>query len=193
MSSLPSTSGETTRLLQRLQGGDPAASDALLNAVYAELHRLAASHMSRQPDHHTLQVTALVHEAWLRLVDRAEASYENRKCFFAMASRVMRNLLVDHARSRRARPDGAPAARISLAEHFEEGGRGPGDFDLLALDDALEALGSMDPELLRVVELRFFGGLTSAESAEILGMPLRSFERALQVARLWLGKRLSAG
>lgn len=190
MLELPVSSAATTQLLNRLHAEGFGANEELLRAVYAELHRLAAHHMARQPAVHTLQPTALVHEAWMRLVDQKDATFESRGRFFALASRVMRSLLVDHARRRAARPHEG-AMRITLNDEATAGETAR-EAVLLDLDEALEDLGRTDEELLRVVELRFFGGLTAQEAANALEMPLRSYERSYQVARLWLQKRLSA-
>lgn len=173
-----------TLLLQRLSDGDESAAAELLPLVHDELHRLARHHMAGERAEHTLQPTALVHEAWMRLVGGQGTEWEGRQHFLRVASRAMRNVLVDHARARRAERRGGDRGREpfdAAVELYEEGG-----VDLVALSDALEQLEGVDPELLRIVEMRFFGGLQNREVAEALGTSLRSVERGWATARAWL-------
>jgi RNA polymerase sigma factor (TIGR02999 family) len=157
--------------------------------VYAELRRLARSYLQRERESHTLQPTALVHEAYLRLVDQTRVTWENRAHFFGVAAQLMRRILVDHARARDAVKRGGSAVKLSLEEgHFRpEASEG----DLLALDEALERLGATDARMSRVVEMRFFGGLSEAETAEVLGISDRTVRRDWQMAKLWLYRELS--
>ena len=185
------------RLLERMRAGDADAQGELLARVYAELHRLAKSYMAAERREHTLQPTALVHEAFVRLSNGAPASPENRVQFFRTAARAMRQVLVDHARARgSAKRDGA---RIELDEAVtdavtdavalnEERG-----VDLLALEEALAELEATDEALAHLVELRFFGGLEAEEIAGLLGASERTVRRDLQFARAWLRRRLEGG
>ncbi len=174
----------TTLLLRRLEAGETAATEELLPLVYDELRRLAERQMGRESPGHTLQPTALVHEAWLRLVGELGAGPSDRRQFFGLASHVMRNVLVDHARARRAAKRGGARGRESL-DHavvvYEDKVH-----DLVELDAALAKLAEMDEQLLRIVELRFFGGLTNREAAEVMDIPLRTLERGWSTARAWL-------
>ena len=179
---------DLTRLLQRVNDGDAAASEQLFPLVYQELHRLARQQMARERSDHTLQPTALLHEAWLKLAGGAEVAVDDRAHFFRLAARAMRNVLVDHARARNAdkRGGGAsaqPLEGILLA--YEDR-----DVDVLALHEALERLEQMDAPLARVVELRWFAGFSNPEVAAALDMSLRSVERAWFTARAWLRTEL---
>jgi RNA polymerase sigma factor (TIGR02999 family) len=175
-----------TRVLARLRAGDRDAFDDLVPLVYEELRRMAHSQMSGQRSGHTLQATALVHEAVARL--SGGGSWNDRVHFFSAAARAMRCVLVDHARSKARVRRCQPGERVALDDVvavYEER-----SFDLVELDDALDLLASFDPGLARIVELRFFGGLDVAEVAQILGMSLRSVERELVCAKAWLRKTL---
>ncbi len=179
--------GEVTLLLQRAREGDERAGEALLSLVHGELRRLAQSAFSSAPPGHTLQPTALVHEAWMRLA-RSEGGWQDREHFYAVAARAMRSVLVDHARRRGALRRQAPGARVELdgvVASFEERAG-----DLAALDAALEELAARDQELARIVELRFFGGMQHPAIARVLGVPLRRVERGWSTARAWLLTRL---
>lgn len=176
-----------TVLLQRMASGDARAADELLPLVYAELHELAASLMRGQGPDHTLQPTALIHEAWLRF---SGGSFDNREHFAAVAAKAMRSVLVDHARGKQTEKRGGALERAPLdavAEVFAE--RAP---DMLALDGALERLARMDPELAKIVELRFFAGLSVEETARTLGSSTASVTRSWRVARMWLLRELDA-
>jgi RNA polymerase sigma factor (TIGR02999 family) len=182
--------GEVTRLLAAWSGGDPGALDALIPLIYGELRTLAARSLSRESAGHTLQPTAVVHEAYLRLVDQKRATWKNRNHFFAVAAQTMRRLLVDHARRRNARKRGGSPTRIAL----EKAGAAvtPPETDVLALDRALEKLAALDAHQAKVVELRYFGGLTLDETAEVLGTSPSTVSRAFRLARAWLYRELSA-
>ena len=192
----------TTRLLNRLADGDSSVADELLERIYSELHLLASSHMGQQAQNHTLQPTALVHEAFLRLVDTPDASYASQGHFYALASKVMRTVLVDHAREKNAKKRGGGRSRVPLEVHAPEleGPQGPGGpggaerdgiYDLMDVNEALEVLAAVDPQLVEVVELRHFGGLSNARVAEVLGVSERTVERRLRSATVWLQRRLA--
>lgn len=198
--------GRVTQLLAEWSGGDRKALDELMPLVYAELRRLAQSHLRRERPGHTLQRTVLVHEAFLRLVNQREVQWQGRAHFLGLASRVMRRILVDHARARLAakRGDGAPV--LSFDEAIGDGGDAldaspdpeglfvtpdrPG-IDMVALDDALNRLETLDEQQGRIVELRFFGGLTVEETAQALGISPATVKRDWAVARAWLHRELS--
>jgi RNA polymerase sigma factor (TIGR02999 family) len=156
--------------------------------VYDELRRLAASRLRRERDGHTLQPTALAHEAWLQLVDAPQVEWRGRAQFLAVAARAMRQILVDHARRRGARKRGGDLAQVTLFDDAATFGRS--QLDLLALDEALEALGALDERTVRVVELRFFSGLEMKEIAGVLGCSQATVENDWYLARAWLRKRL---
>ncbi|HZS09091.1 MAG TPA: sigma-70 family RNA polymerase sigma factor [Blastocatellia bacterium] len=180
---------EITQLLINWSNGDQSAIDQLMPLVYDELHRLAASYLRRERDNHTLQPTALVHEAYLRMIDQHSVSWQNRAQFFGLAAQVMRNILVDHARGHRAAKRGGAEYTLSVSR-ADRPGRRP-DLSLIALDDALNDLAAIKPQHARVVELRFFGGLTIEETAEITGISHATVERDRAFARAWLKKELS--
>jgi RNA polymerase sigma factor (TIGR02999 family) len=173
-----------TVLLQRYGAGDRAAADALMPLLYDELRKVAAGHLRHERAGHTLQPTALVHEAWIRLVDDPARDVEGRRHFLGLAARVMRRVLVDHARERNALKRGGGAATVTLDDAvalYEQR-----DLDVTDLDDALSRLNAMDPQLARIVELRFFAGLTNEEVAVAEALSLRTVERAWSTARAWL-------
>lgn len=168
--------------------GDQESLQALLPLVYVELRRLAQHHLRGERSDHTLQSTALVHEAYLRMVKPASMQLDNRRHFFALASQIMREILVDHARSHRAaKRDGG--SRVTLDEAAELSKSKC--VDLLALDDALNKLSEMSPRQSRVVELKFFGGLSIEETAEFLGVSSATVEREWAAARAWLYREIS--
>jgi RNA polymerase sigma-70 factor (ECF subfamily) len=177
-----------TQLLAAHRDGDRDALDRLVQLIYHDLHRIAAGYLGRERAGHTLQPTALVNEAYLRLVRAEEAGYENRAHFLGIAARVMRQILVDHARKHSADKRGGQRARVTLTEDvaLQSGER---DVDLLLLDDALRKLAAKDPHLTKLVELRYFGGLTIEETAEVLASSSATVKREWAVARVWL-KRL---
>ena len=181
---------EVTQLLLAWGQGDRSALDQLTPLVYDELRRLARRYMRRESPGHTLQTTALVNEAYLRLVDQRNVKWQNRAHFFGVSAQLMRRILVDFARARHNLKRGGKARQVSLDEALvvsEE--REP---DLVALDDALSALAEIDPRQSQVVELRFFGGLSVEETAEVLRVSTDTVMRDWKVAKLWLLRELSA-
>ena len=175
---------EVTRLLQQWSDGRQDALDRLLTEIYAELRRLASSYLRRERPDHTLQATALVHEAFVRLVDQRAVRWQNRAHFFGIAAQAMRRILVDHARARAAGKRGAGEQKMPLDEALLVT-TGP-DVDLLALDQALTRLAAIDPQQSRVVELRFFGGLTIEETAAVMNISPATVGREWTSAKAWL-------
>jgi RNA polymerase sigma factor (TIGR02999 family) len=189
----PHGASAVTELLLAWGAGDPAALDALLPVVYEELRQQARRALRREGVGHTLQPTALVHEAYLRLVDQRRARWESRTQFFAVAAQVMRRVLVDHARTRRAAKRGSGAAHLTLADADLAAvteADVPSEIDVLGLDDALERLAALDPDRARLVELRYFAGLSIAAAAAVLGVSPATVGREGAVARLWLRREL---
>lgn len=183
---------DITQLLLNAENGSASAVDRLFAALYDDLRRIAAERMRHEDPGMTLQATALVHEAYARMIDQTRARWQNRAHFLAVASQVMRRILVDHARSRGRQKRGGDWIRVPLAEQLATGG--PMDEEtLLALDDALRRLEAAHPEQARVVEMRFFGGLTQEESASVLGVTDRTIRRHWDFARAWLFRDLGAG
>ena len=178
---------EITRLLSALNEGNRDAVDALIPLVYAELRRLAAYYLRGERGGHTLQPTALVHEAFLKLVEQ-ETPWQNRAHFFAMAASLMRRILVDYARSHKAEKRGGAAEKIPLEEAFVFAREKPAQ--MIALDDALKKLAEIDPRRGRIVELKFFGGLNNEEIAEVLGVHSNTVLRDWNLARAWLKTQL---
>jgi RNA polymerase sigma-70 factor, ECF subfamily len=186
---LPATPAQdVTELLLAWGEGDRAALDALVPLVYAELHRLARHYIRGERPGRTLQTTALVHEAYVRLIDASRVRWESRAHFFAVSARLMRRILVDAARTRGARKRGGDVPRVPLDESIDVA-TARGD-DLVALDDALTVLAAVDPRKERVVELRYFGGLTVEETAEALKVSVDTVMRDWKLARLWLHREL---
>lgn len=185
-----------TQLLHAWGSGDGSALDALFPIVYSELRQRAARVLDRESAGHTLQPTALVHEAYLRLVDQRNIRWEGRSQFFAVAARVMRRVLVDHARARLAGKRGSGVKHVTLLDaRLEADGSssaGVDAIDLLALDDALVRLAAFDPRKARLVELRYFAGLSIPEAAESLGVSQATVIREWSMARRWLHRELSA-
>ena len=182
---------EVTGLLQAWSDGDQAALDKLMPLVYAELHRLAKRYMGREHTGRTLQTSALVNEAYLRLVDAHGVRWQNRAHFFAVSAQIMRRILVDFARTRQNLKRGGGARQVTLDEGLvvsPESGA-----DLLALDEALEKLAILNPRQSRVVELRYFGGLNEEEAAEALNVSSRTVRHDWSLARAWLYRELSCG
>jgi RNA polymerase sigma factor (TIGR02999 family) len=179
-----------TRLLIAWGGGDQAALEALAPHIHQELHRLAAGYMSRERPGHVLQATALVNEAFLRLVDWKEVQWNNRAHFFGVAAQMMRRVLVDYARARGRAKRGGGALQVSLSEAADSP-QPPGD--LLALDEALHYLEKLDPRQARVIEMRFFGGLSLEETAEAMHVSVGTVRRDWSLARAWLFRELSKG
>jgi len=181
---------ELSRLLANSAAGDPHAAAALVPVVYEELRRVAASALRRERSDHTLQPTALVHEAFLRLAGIPADQWRDRTHFVAIAARVMRQVLVDHARGRSALKRGSADLRVPL-EGIDAPAASSPDVDLVTLDDALERLAIVDPRHARIVELRFFGGLTVEETAAVIGASERTVKRDWQMARAWLKRDLA--
>ena len=178
-----------TRLLRNWGDGDDDALNQLIPLVYDELHRQAHFYLSRERPGHTLQTTGLVHEAYLKLAGETAGQWETRSHFFAFASRIMRNILVDHARSKHRNKRGGDALKISLTDVNKIAPEG--DLDLLALDEALTRLSAVDDQQVRVVELRYFGGLSLEETAEALRVSRATVARDWNVARAWLHRELT--
>lgn len=179
---------DATQALSAAARGDEAAAARLLPLVYDELRALAACALRRERPDHTLQPTAIVHEAFLRLIDQTHAEYNSRTHFFAIAAQVIRRILVDHARQHGAAKRGAGWMKITLS-HAAQPSRDD-ELDLLALDEALTTLASLDPRQAKVVELRFFGGLSVEEAAKALGVSPRTIEEDWRMARAWLKREL---
>jgi len=179
-----------TELLRDWRTGDGPRSERLLGLLYGELKRIAHRQLARERPGHTLQTTALVHEAYLRLVDHTRMQWQDRAHFFAVSAQVMRRILVDHARRRNVKR-GRGLRRVSLEEAILVGGDRP--TDLAALDDALTSLAERDPRKAQVVEMRFFGGLSVEESAEVLGVSPVTVMREWRTAKAWLYRELSSG
>lgn len=185
--------GDVTRLLASMSTGDDQARVALFDALYAELRRLASSAMRSERGDHTLQPTALVHEAYVRLVGSA-GPFENRSHFLAVAATAMRRVLIDHARARRTEKRGGQQHRIGVEDvdalaHHASGAQ----VDILAVDSALTRLHALDPRQGQIVELRFFGGLSVEEAAAVVGVSERTVKREWQIARAWLRREIGPG
>jgi len=177
-----------TQLLVDWHGGNQAALEQLVPIVYDELHRIAQRHMRRERPGHSMQASALVNEAYLRLIDQ-KAGWRNRSHFFGIAAQLMRRILVDRARAHHYAKRGGGQAHVTFDEAVvAEPGRTP---DLMALDEALTSLAALDPQQARIVEMRFFGGLTIEETAEALGISHATVERDWAMARAWLRAELS--
>jgi RNA polymerase sigma factor (TIGR02999 family) len=194
--------GEITQLLLRWRAGDRGALDSLLPLVYQELRTLALRHLRQERSGHTLQRTALVHEAFLKLVDQRDVDWQGRAQFFGIASQAMRRILVDHARRRTAKKRGARAAHVDidqlLVAEDHDGARGDGaaletHVDFEAIDAALAKLENIDTEQGKLVELRFFGGLSIDETAQVIGVSSATVKREWALARAFLQRELEAG
>lgn len=183
---------DVTRMLSRLSGGDPAVLDELLPRIYTELRGLARNYLGREyRRNHTLEPTALVHEAYLRLVNQRESSWESRAHFFGAAANVMRQILVDHARRRSADKRGGEFQQVQMNESVVIS-TSEKSFELLALDEALSELAEFDPQKSKIVELRYFGGLSVEETAQVLGVSEITVKRHWRVAKAWLYDKLKA-
>ena len=180
---------QITQMLLRWSDGDKSAFDQLLPLVYDELRRLAKGYLRRHPEQNTLQPTALVHEAYLRLINQEQVNWQNRAQFFGLAATVMRGLLVDHARRAQADKRGGSNYSVSLSEADRIGQQK--DFDLVALDQALDRLAELEPRHSQIIEMRFFAGLTIEETAVALGVSHATIERDWNLARAWLFRELS--
>jgi RNA polymerase sigma factor (TIGR02999 family) len=184
---------EITQILSEIRDGSQQGAEQLLSLVYSELKRIAAQKMAGEAPGHTLQPTALVHEAWMKLVGGGEASFENRAHFFSAAAEAMRRILIDSARRKKAMRRGMGANREELAEDHLVQNMVPDE--VLAVDEALDLLAREDPAAANLVKLRYFAGMTMNEAATTMGLPLRNAERTWTYARAWLrrqiGKQLS--
>lgn len=186
----PTVRAEVTQLLLRAERGDAEATDRLFPLVYDELRRLAGGFMQHERRSHTLQPTALVHEAYFRLVGNPDAGWESRAHFFGAAAKAIRRILVDHARGKHRDKRGGGWDRVPLPDAPDTS---PSPIDLLALDEALGTLAAVDPRMARLVELRFFVGLSVAEAAAALGISEATAVRDWQLARVWLHTQLAGG
>ena len=184
------SSAAVTQLLRAWSDGDEKALERLLPLVEAELRRLARGYMARERRGHTLQPTALVNEAFLRLIDARHVRWQDRAHFLGIAARLMRRVLVDHARSRGYQKRGGGAARVTLTEALAVAPGQAMDLDLVALDRALEGLAVVDARKAKVIELRFFGGLSVEETAEVLHLSTDTIKRDWRLAKLWLLRAL---
>jgi len=184
-------SPDVTGMLRAWAQGSPGADEELLRAVYQELRRQAQRAMRREGSEHTLQATALVHEAYLRLADQRPSAWRNRSQFFGIAAQMMRRILVDHARARLADKRGGGATAITLDESSASS-RDADPIEVLALHDALDRLAVLDPQQAKVVELRYFGGMSIEETAEALELSPATIKREWAVARAWLARELGA-
>lgn len=186
----PPTPADITRLLQAWANGDRTALDQLTPVIYSELRRRAHKYMKNESPGRTLQTTALVHEAWMRLAKARETDWKDRAHFFAIAAQVMRHILVDGARGRQREKRGGSAQQVDLdrAPEFSPAR----DRELVAIDDALQALAAMDARKAKVVELRFFGGLSAAEAADVLGVSEDTVLRDWRLAKSWLLRELAS-
>ena len=184
---------DVTQLLLQWSVGDRSAGEVLLAAVYTELHRQASRAMRRESDEHTLQTTALVHEAYLRLIDQRRVEWRNRAHFFGVAASLMRRILVDHARRRSAGKRGNRARHLTLddADGVPMHASDEAAVDVLVLDDALQRLATLDQDQARIVELRYFGGLTIEDTAVALDVSPATIKREWAVARAWLRRELA--
>ena len=181
-----------TELLRAWSAGDAQASESLVRLVYAELRRQAQLVLQREGAGHTLQATALVHEAWLRLGEQHGGRWQSRTHFFAIAARMMRRVLLDHARTRLAQKRGGGATQISFGDASSADDAPLDAVDVIALDDALTRLAAFDPQKARLVDLRYFAGLSIPEAAAVLGVSTATVGREWAVARMWLRRELDA-
>ena len=183
------SANEITKLLHGWQGGDRSALDALVPVVYKELRRLAHFELRKERPNHTLQSTALVHEAYFRLVGQDLPQWESRSHFFAIAAQLMRQILVDHARRRHASKRGSGVCMLTLDDAVALPQRK--DVDIVAIDDALNTLAEVDPRQSRIVELRFFAGLSLKEISDVMGIATATVQRDWTAARAWLHREIS--
>lgn len=188
-----SKKGEITRILGELHRGDAAAADRLLPLVYDELRALAGSYFARQQRGHTLQPTALVHEAYLKLAGSDSVEWQSRAHFMAVAARAMRQILINHARDKGAAKRGGDLQRVTLDQAVTPRIGDDTEIDLLALDLAMQKLAALNERQARIVELRFFGGLTIAEAAHVLGVGTTTVEDDWRLAKAWLARQLRSG
>lgn len=186
---MPQTPQNVTQLLLGWSKGDKEALDKLVPLVYDELRRQAARYLRRERAGHTLQTTALIHEAYLRLIDQKNVHWQNRAHFFGIAAQLMRRILVDHARTRKRAKRGGSDVRVSFSEATLKA-KGQ-DLDIVALDEALERLTEIDEQQSRIVELRFFSGLTVEETAEVLSISPATVKRDWSMAKAWLHREIT--
>lgn len=186
----PDPTAEITQLLRAWGNGDQAALERLTPLVYDKLRRMARRYMRRERAGHTLQTTALLNEAYLRLVDVTQVNWQNRAHFFAVSAQMMRRILVDAARARASSRRGGPVARVEMEEIPDFSSTR--DREIVAIDDALKTLAEMDPRKARVIELRFFGGLNVAETAQVLKISQQSVMRDWKLAKVWLMREVSS-
>jgi RNA polymerase sigma factor (TIGR02999 family) len=185
---MPLSSDPVTQLLRQWSQGDESVVNELTRLVYQELHRLASSYIRRERPDHTLQATALIHEAYLRLVEQKQSEWHSRSHFFGFAAHLMRQILVDHARAHKAEKRGAGAERISIEE--AEAIAPERAENLMALDEALTALASFDQRKAHIMEMRFFGSMSLEEIAQAVGISVRTVDREMRLARAWLYQSL---
>ena len=185
------SSTQVTQLLGRWRNGDREALDSLIPLVYNELRRIAQHYLRNERPGHTLQSTALVHEAYVRMISQDLPQWQNRAHFFAVAAQLMRQILVDHARAYRSDKRGGGICNLALDEADQDALQV--DIDIVALDDALKTLSVMDPQQGKVVELKFFGGLSIEDTAEVLGVSSSTVKRDWITARAWLHRELDRG
>jgi RNA polymerase sigma factor (TIGR02999 family) len=188
MTDTPDSEG-VTRLFNEWQNGDQQALDSLIPLVYQELRTIAGRYLSRESSGHTLQSTALVHEAYFKLIGQRRVRWQNRAHFFGIAAQMMRRILIDHARHQSRDKRGGPAPTLSLDDAVATAGMET-DVDLLALDEALTSLARIDPRGARIIELRFFSGLTLEETAEVVGISAGTVKRDWSAARAWLYREM---
>src|SRR4051812_11566984 len=182
---------DVTQLLVNWSKGDQTALEQLMPLVYGELRRLASAYLRRERSNHTLQSTALVHEAFMRMVHQHDVQWRNRAHFFAIAAQMIRRILVDYARSQHAEKRGSGAVKLALDEAMAVPQATGTDVDLLGLNDALDRLAEMDERQSRIVELRFFAGLSIEETAEVMCLSPASIKREWQTARAWLFRKMT--
>ncbi len=180
---------QLTQLLVRWSQGDQNALEQLLPLIYEECRRLAARQLRREREDHTLNATALVHELYFKLVDQRSVTWQNRAQFFALAAQLMRRILVDYARARNTRKRGGSAIVLTMSPDIAQADD-PAAGDILAIDEALQRLAAIDSEQVRIIELRFFAGLTVEETAHVLGRSPRTIKREWQLAKAWLYREL---
>jgi RNA polymerase sigma factor (TIGR02999 family) len=181
------------KLFEKVRTGETNALDELTPALYQELHRIALRHLSRERPEHTLQATALVHEAYLKLFDGAERTFADQVHFLAVASRVMRQVLVDYARSRASEKRSGGLARTPWTPNLEvSSGKNVDLFEIIKLDDAMKELAGEDESLVRIIEMRYFGGMTAEETAEALGVSVHVVRHDLRYGQAWLRRKLTA-
>jgi RNA polymerase sigma factor (TIGR02999 family) len=186
-------SAAVTHVLTEWSRGDTTALDRLVPLIYPELRRIAGRQLRRERSDHTLQPTALVHEVFLHLVDQRRATWDNRAHFFAVAAQLMRRILVDHARSRGTLKRGGAVAKLTLEIDAADVQVNPLAAEVLAVDEALARLAARDPDQARIVELRFFGGLSVEETAFVMGRSARTIKREWRIAKAWLFRELTSG